>query len=77
VPWVHSDFIGRGLGPAILDVLRGLRARIKWCWPCVVLHGDGVINHRPRFAKAERSGMRRLRLIAKPLGGHWKIHENQ
>jgi len=29
VPWVHSNFIDRGLGPAILDVLRGFRARIK------------------------------------------------
>jgi hypothetical protein len=28
-PWVHSNFIDRGLGPAISDVLRGVRPRIK------------------------------------------------
>ncbi len=28
-PWVHGDFIGRGLGPAIAEVLRGVRARIQ------------------------------------------------
>jgi len=27
-PWVHDDFIGRGLGPSIVEVLRGIRARI-------------------------------------------------
>lgn len=28
-PWIHGDFIGRGLGAAIADVLRGDRARIQ------------------------------------------------
>ena len=28
-PWVHDDFLDRGLGPAIAGVLRGERARLE------------------------------------------------